>query len=139
MEVTAAELWTRIKEVARGSVPEHAFHTWIASAKPIASTSDELIIEAQNPFHVEWLEDKFGPLLRSAAERVLGRPLQISVRCASESSPTELPSVQLAPSLPDRRSPNPPSSWAAGAPPRPQLNERYTFDRFVVGANNQLA
>jgi chromosomal replication initiation ATPase DnaA len=93
MEVTAPELWARIQEIARGSVPDHAFHTWIASAKAVASTSDELMIEAQNPFHVEWLEDKFGPLLRSAGERVLGRPLQITVRCSSEPSAAEPPSL----------------------------------------------
>jgi len=139
MEVTAAELWTRIKEVARGSVPEHAFYTWIASAKAVASTSDELIVEAQNPFHVEWLEDKFGPLLRTAAERVLGRPIQISVRCSSEATPAELPAVQLATAVPERRAATPAPSWAAGSPPRPALNERYSFDRFVVGAHNQLA
>jgi chromosomal replication initiator protein len=142
MEVTAAELWTRVQDIARGSVPEHAFHTWIASAKPVASTSDELIIEAQNPFHVEWLEDKFGPLLRSAAERVVGRPLRISVRCAMEATAaasTDLPSIQLPTEPPERRTQNPPPRWAAGAPPRPHLNDRYTFDRFVVGAHNQLA
>jgi len=139
MEVTAAELWTRIQDIARGSVTEHAFHTWIASARAVASTSDELIIEAQNPFHLEWLEDKFGPLLRSAAERVLGRPLQISVRCAAEGTSQELPAVHVISVQPERRAPRPSPSWAAGAPPRPQLNERYTFDRFVVGANNQLA
>jgi chromosomal replication initiator protein len=139
MEVTAAELWTRIQDVARGSVTEHAFHTWIASAKALASTSDELILEAQNPFHLEWLEDKFGPMLRSAAERVLGRPLQISVRCASEASASELPSLQLPAGQPERRSPSPPVGWAAGSPPRPHLNDRYTFDRFVVGAHSQLA
>jgi chromosomal replication initiator protein len=139
MEVTAAELWTRIQEIARGSVTEHAFHTWIASARAVASTSDELIVEAQNPFHLEWLEDKFGPLLRSAAERVLGRPLQISVRCAAETTAPDVPPMQVRPAQPERRAPLPSPSWAAGAPPRPHLNERYTFDRFVVGANNQLA
>jgi chromosomal replication initiator protein len=138
MEVTATELWTRIQEIARGSVPDHAFNTWIASAWAVASTSDELIVEAQNPFHGEWLEDKYGPLLRSAGARVLGRPLQITVR-ASEPSSTAPPSFELpTESAPPRKQ----ASAAAATPPatsRPLLNERYTFDRFVVGAHNQLA
>ena len=142
MELTAAELWTGIQDVVRGSVPQHAFHTWIASAKAVASTSDELVLEAQNPFHVEWLEDKFGPLLASAGERVLGRPLQVTVTCAREVSRPPVESLELD-------DPTPATTTArvapsGGAPPvddvlRPLLNERYTFDRFVVGANNQLA
>jgi chromosomal replication initiator protein len=145
MELTAAELWSRIQEVVRGSVPEHAFHTWIASARAVASTSDELVLEAQNPFHVEWLEDKFGPLLASAGERVLGRPLQVTVTCAREASRTPVASLEL-----DDPRPHPATGAALGAAPhappadahdvpRPVLNDRYTFDRFVVGANNQLA
>jgi chromosomal replication initiator protein len=145
MELTAAELWSRIQEVVRGSVPEHAFHTWIASARAVASTSDELVLEAQNPFHVEWLEDKFGPLLASAGERVLGRPLQVTVTCAREASRAPVASLEL-----DDPRPHPATGAALGAAPhtppadahdvpRPVLNDRYTFDRFVVGANNQLA
>jgi chromosomal replication initiator protein len=142
MELTAAELWSRILDSARGSVADHAFHTWIASARAVASTSNELVLEAQNPFHVEWLEDKFGPLLSAAGERVLGRPLRISVTCTSEPSPIPLPSIDLPVGVPAVR-PVPSAPRASPEPPpplvRPQLNERYTFDRFVVGANNQLA
>jgi chromosomal replication initiator protein len=139
MELTAAELWSRIQDSAKGSVADHAFHTWIASAKAVASTSDELVLEAQNPFHVEWLEDKFGPMLRAAGERVLGRPLHISVTCASEPSPSLLNSiVPVAPPARPVEVSSRPESHAAPVP-RPLLNERYTFDRFVVGANNQLA
>ena len=85
MELTTAQLWARIQEVVRdsGSVSEIAFRTWIASAKPLTSTSDELVLEAQNPFHVEWLEDKFGSLLAAAGKHILGRPLHISVTCLS--------------------------------------------------------
>jgi chromosomal replication initiator protein len=139
MEVTATELWGRIQEIARGSVPDHAFHTWIASAKAVASTSDELIIEAQNPFHVEWLEDKFGPLLRSAGERVLGRRLEITVRCAAEPSVAAPPTIELSQGTPAPRRPSNVSAVAPLAAHRPPLNERYTFDRFVTGAHNQLA
>jgi chromosomal replication initiator protein len=140
MELTAAELWSRIQDSAKGSVADHAFHTWIASAKAVASTSDELVLEAQNPFHVEWLEDKFGPLLRAAGERVLGRPLHISVTCASEASGSFLNSIVLpaAPPTPAEEVSSRPERHAVPGP-RPLLNDRYTFERFVVGANNQLA
>jgi chromosomal replication initiator protein len=138
LELTAAELWSRIQDIVRASVPEHAFHTWIASAKVCASTSDELVLEAQNPFHVEWLEDKFGPLLTSAGERVLGRPLHISVTCATEPSPIPLPALEVQPSS-EPALPSTPTPRVRTAAPKPALNDRYTFDRLVVGANNQLA
>lgn len=137
MELTATELWSRIQELVQSSVPDHAFHTWIASAKAVASTSDELVLEAQNRFHVEWLEDKFGAVIADAAERVAGRPLTITVSCSATPTPLSVPSLHLD-------EPGAPTVYAqstAEAPPapRPSLNERYTFDRFVVGANNQLA
>jgi len=147
MELTAAELWTRIQEIVRGSVPEHAFHTWISSAKAVASTSDELVLEAQNPFHVEWLEDKFGHLLASAGEQVLGRPLCISVSCTASREEIPMPSLHL--DDPESMAPGshpveigrqmPSRHTGAAVVPRPALNERYTFDRFVVGTNNELA
>jgi chromosomal replication initiator protein len=147
LELTAAELWSKIQEVARQSVPEHSFNTWIASASAVATTSDELILEAQNPFHVEWLEDKFGHVLDAAAERVLGRPLKVSVRAAEHSSQTVIPVVELpTPGSSDTTESSSRGPTASHEPkrsptdiPRPLLNERYTFERFVVGANNQLA
>jgi chromosomal replication initiator protein len=99
------------------------------------------VLEGQNPFHVEWLEDKFGPLLRSAGERVLGRPLEISVSCAAQPSPLPMPAIELR--VPAEQGRGGPLHAGVASPPRPAprppLNDRYTFDRFVVGANNQLA
>ena len=148
MELTAIELWSRILDLVRGSVPEHAFNTWLSSARAVALTSDELLLEAQNPFHVEWIEDKFGPLLASAAEQVLGRPLCIAVSCTESPDELPVPTIQLDSTQPAARG-DVPTAVGHGAPsgshptaavaPRPALNERYTFDRFVVGANNQLA
>lgn len=140
MELTAAELWSRIQELVRTSVPEHTFGTWIASAKAVAATSDELVLEAQNPFHVEWLEDKYGPLLAAAGERVLGRTLTISVTCRNVPARTAVPSVELDALDSTTTSHRPASAMPdAPAPPRPFLSERYTFERFVVGSNNELA
>ena len=75
MELTAVELWSRIQELVRNSVPEHTFRTWIASAKAVAATDDELVLEGQNPFHVEWLEDKSLPWCRQLMPVRLPSPL----------------------------------------------------------------
>ena len=149
MELTAREVWGRVQEIAKETVPAHAFSTWIASAKPIGLTDEELLLEAQNRFHVEWLEDKFGPFLASAAERVVGRPIRITVSCAAASSADEMPLVEIgvtgseavAESRNAAATPARAIAAAVGGPPStpPRFNERYTFDRFVVGVNNQLA
>jgi chromosomal replication initiator protein len=143
MELTAADLWARIQESARASLPEHSYLTWIAAARAVALTDSELHVEAPSRFHVEWLEDKFGPMLSAAAQRIVGRPVTITVSCADEPPPIPVPSIQLGgaqATTPSTlgfaadvdRPPPPPAA-------RPALNERYTFDRFVVGVDNQLA
>ena len=136
MELTAAELWARIQENARGSIPEHSYLTWVAPASAIALTDDELHVEVPSRFHVEWLEDKFAPLLSGAAERLLGRPITITVSCSDSPSPMPVPSIEFSdrPAYSPSNSPRP-----EPLPPKPSLNRRYTFDRFVVGSDNQLA
>lgn len=140
MELTAVELWSRIQESVRATVPEHGYRTWLAGTKAVGLSGDELLVEAPSRFHVEWIEDKYGELLASTAQRLLGRPLSISVTCGAESGPTMVPAMEL--DVPDGTSRGSRSDvpLAPREPaPRPQLNERYTFERFVVGTNNQLA
>ena len=140
MELTAAELWSRIQEAVRPAVPEQGYRTWLAGTKAVGLSGDQLLLEAPSRFHVEWLEDKYGPLLASTAQRILGRPLSVSVTSGDEPSPIPVPSLELGPpsSFAGHAATPGPTSPPAPAP-RPHLNERYTFERFVVGTNNQLA
>lgn len=165
MELSGGDLWERIQEGVRAHLPPHAFTTWVASAKAVALTDEELVLEVRNPFHVEWLEDKYGPLLERTGAEVLGRPLKIRVSCASPEEIGPLPALELGSSRPlpgegvertssfdathDRSAFDPssgqhathpsPSMGARPGDPAPALFARYTFERFVVGGNNQLA
>lgn len=136
MELTASELWSRVLQTVRPGLPEQAFSTWLADTRPSALTETELLVEAPSLFHVEWLEDKYGPLLEEAAARILGRPLTISFTAGEDQPPIPVPSVELAEPGPEATEPGHASSRPA---PAPGLNRRYTFDRFVVGGDNQLA
>lgn len=152
MELTAAEVWTRIQLAVRDAVPDHAFSSWIEGVRAVALSNDELLLEAGNRFKAEWLEDKYGDLLEGCAVDVVGRPIRVAVRGASSPDAFAPPDVRVESPRPDtaQEAAVPlevlPSAYPAPRPSarvlshrRPSLNDRYTFERFVVGPNNQLA
>jgi chromosomal replication initiator protein len=137
MEFTASDLWSRILELAQTGLPEQSFRTWLAGTTAVALSEGELQVEAPSQFHVEWIEDKFGQHLREAALRVLGRPIKVSLSSSDSLPFPTVPTLEVTPTSP---APSPGRSHEqGGSPPGPGLNPRYTFERFVVGGDNQLA
>ena len=151
VELTSTEVWVRIQDSVRDSVPDHAFSSWIEGVRAVALTDEELLLEAGNRFKAEWLEDKYGDLLEARAAEIVGRKIRIAVRGASSPDAFSPPSVRVESTVepeaaPDSRAPQATPSWPPARPTSPllgarspSLNERYTFERFVVGSNNQLA
>ena len=135
MELSAAELWARILESARTGLPEQTFRTWLSGARPSLLTGEELRLEAPSQFHVEWIEDKYGGTLHEIARSVLGRPIRIHFTSSAPSTARELPTLELEHNGAEGIRPPPDPAQ----PAQLGLNDRYTFERFVVGANNQLA
>lgn len=164
MELTATEAWARVLERARPHLSEQTFRSWLEKTEPLALSRDRLTVSASSDFAAEWIEDKYGDLLSDVAARVFGRPISIAFEHppGSEGARTAAPMgpppatepVRPEPARGDAQQASPAAgaaSSAAGAQATPaggvtgnvafgsQLNERYTFDRFVVGANNQLS
>lgn len=161
MELTASEAWTSITVAAREVLPEQAVRTWLASTEAVALDEETLVVAAPTRFAVEWIEDKYGTLLRQLAEREFGDEFALrfehrgkggtermdfpelgveaqaggnadtggdpAAAARGDSSPAGLSTPQAATRTPEQ------AARTAG------LNARYTFDRFVVGNNSQLA
>jgi len=140
MELTAAEAWSRILERARPQLPEHTFRIWLDKIEPLVLSQDLLAVSAVSDFAAEWIEDKYGELLTDVAQRVFGRPMTISFQ--HQARPGERAGKGAVSAT---RADPPPRPLPAGAAPSTAvsfgapLNERYTFERFVVGSNNQLS
>lgn len=147
MELSASEVWSQILDEAREALTEQAFRTWLAPTRAISVSEDTLIIATPNPFAVGWVKDKYANLLAGIGERLFGTPYRVTLQYSEDGKAAERPpildfSLEVHPE-PTRAAHGPRIGDTVIGGPLPQLltplNERYTFDRFVVGDNNQLA
>lgn len=153
MELTASEAWTSITASAREVLPEQTIRTWLTPTEAVALSEDTLVVAAPTRFAVEWIEDKYGDLLRQIVQRELGPEMVLQFEHKGSSDRIEFPELrgpsdgegsEIAGHSPDsvRGSVAVTSTVdrsAAEAARLSGLNSRYTFDRFVIGNNSQLA
>src|SRR5882724_10713724 len=132
MEQSAKEAWKRLLDEARRELPEATVRTWLEPAEPIALDDGRLILGAPDQFAVEWNESKHAGLLARVAERVLGRPTTVVFRVQEDRQRRPQMDFFVAP----RESTATATATNIGTTP---LNERYSFQTFVIGKSNELA
>ncbi|CAN5772805.1 hypothetical protein BH20GEM3_BH20GEM3_04250 [soil metagenome] len=91
MELSAAEVWSRILESARTVLPDQAYRTWLAPTEAVAISQDLLVVSTPNPFAVDWVEDKYSELLSAIGERLFGRRFTLSVQFHSGGRTAQMP------------------------------------------------
>ncbi|HSD33514.1 MAG TPA: chromosomal replication initiator protein DnaA [Gemmatimonadales bacterium] len=129
MEQSAKEAWKRLLEEARRELPEATVRTWLEPAVPLALEEGRLVLGTTDQFAAEWNDTKHAPLLTRAAERVFGQPTPVVFRVMEERRQRPQMDFFVAPK------PTPVTAPTVTMP----LNERYTFESFVVGKSNELA
>ena len=131
MEQTAKEAWKRLLDEARRELPDAAVKSWLEPAQPIALQEGRLIVGAPDQYAAEWNEQKYAPLLSRAAERLLGRPTSVVFQVQEER--------QRRPQMDFFVAPPAVALAEKGSGQTTPLNERYTFETFVIGKSNELA
>ncbi len=132
MEQSTKEAWKRLLDEARRELPDATVRTWLEPAEPIALDDGRLILGAPDQFAVEWNESKHAGVLARAAERVFGRPTSIVFRVQEDRQQRPQMDFFVAPR-------NTATASDKGAAATTPLNERYTFQTFVIGKSNELA
>jgi chromosomal replication initiator protein len=107
-------LWQAIRDELRQEAPEFTFHTWLAPLELAGVDGRTLHVRA--PEHIRsWVAERYLGLLRRAAMRRFDPRAEVEI-VAVDWRPAER--------VPERV---------------PELNPRYTFEQFVIGAGNRLA
>ena len=130
MELSAKEAWKRLLDAVRDDLPDAAIRTWLEPAVPIAVEDGRLVVGVPDQFAAEWNESKHADVLARAAGRVFAQPLGVAFRVQEERQQRPQMDFFVAPK---------PQAAASSATPSAPLNERYTFETFVIGKSNELA
>jgi chromosomal replication initiator protein len=133
------DLWTEaVRSIEPLVKPAHR-DLWLRPIECVAIDDGRIRLRAPNRYHKEWFEDNFLPSILKDIESRAQRAFKVDFEVVEEQEQAVVaasaPISGAGPAQPrDRRTP--PAGVAARPP---ELVERYTFDKFVVGPTNQFA
>ena len=134
MQLSAKEAWKRVLDEAYRQSPDKVSRAWLDPTEAISLDEGRLVVAAPDEFFVKWNETKHAALLSSLASQVLGVPGSVVFRVKED--------LQRRPQMDFFVGGSSADASASSRPTNPStqpLNERYTFDTFVIGKSNQLA
>ncbi len=145
MSVNTGVAWSDLLDHLTQHLPPQVVDTWLRPLLPREVGETFLCLEAPNSFHLQYVQEKFGTLLRDSASERFG--LEDGVRLvlgAANGAPAPAPEPPPSERALEARPPGPPSFSppSASTASRPTgsspLNPKYTFENFVVGKSNQF-
>jgi chromosomal replication initiator protein len=140
--VDLADLWSRSLADLQERLTGAAQRAWLDDTTPVGFSQDTVVLAAPHSFAREQLDTRYGPELRGALTRAAGRALNVVVTVRPD-APEPAPPRDLMDPEEERK-----SRYAQGAPETftstttdrdTALNDKYTFERFVIGASNRFA
>ena len=116
-------IWEKTLESVSPYLSKPSFETWLKPTKPISLDGNILIIEVPNDFARDWLESRYAPLLTSTIKELIEEDIEIKFVTPNQSNhdvkKNMVPTINV---------------------PQPSiLNQKYTFESFVVGESNRFA
>lgn len=139
------KLWQTVLGDIEITLSRGNYLTWFKNTQLLKRESDRLVIGVPNVFIKQQLERKYNDLVTETLRKngVDVPTVEYKIQAAARRPETEdVITLPMSSSGPAAEKPTQPSLKAANALAhayRQGINERYTFDNFVVGSGNELA
>ena len=128
--MSETEIWEDIKDYVRQNIPSVEYHTWFSRVKPVGVQDGVFVLGVTNSFAADWLKMHYLTLLEEALRNLGAAAPRVGFKV--------LPSTQ-EPVLEPEPKPNSKPINATPDDGRGRLNVKYTFEKFVIGPNNNFA
>ncbi len=136
--MTKEELWQATLAEIELNTSRGNFTTWFRNTSIISHKDGRVVVCAPSGFSKEWLENKFNKLILKTLRGITAdvKEVVFSIEAKKQAAPRHARSSQRAPSsiAQDQL-----SFEQFAVDKETNLNPKYTFGSFVVGASNELA
>jgi chromosomal replication initiator protein len=115
--------WDKILVYVKERINPQSFNTWFGCSKGVELKDDVLLVEFPNGFLIDWIEEHYYNILEEAVLHFNGSRLRLAFKAQKQQG-----------DRPQRK-----KKRLILSHDGTKLQERYTFDNFVVGKNNEFA
>ncbi|WP_341531247.1 chromosomal replication initiator protein DnaA [Nostoc sp. UHCC 0302] len=137
MEMPIESLWSQVLERLQLELSRPTFETWIKTASAERLENNCLVICTPNPFARNWLQKYYINTIAHVVQDILGHPVGIYITVAQGDEVSHLSERGVSGELPIQN--NTTEVIHNNSQKTTDLNSKYVFSRFVVGANNRMA
>ena len=132
--MNAEQAWQATVGQLQMEMPKATFDTWVRDARFLGENSGMFTIGLQNAYARDWVESRLTSTISRILAGILNHPTQLDFVVTSPKNEKDGDNLPAASSKNGKTSTN-------GYPQttNPTLAPKYTFENFVVGANNRLA
>ncbi|NEU32659.1 chromosomal replication initiator protein DnaA [bacterium LRH843] len=127
------DLWNLVLVEIEKKVSKPSFETWLKATKANDIQNEVIIITAPNEFARDWLEDHYAELISDTIEQITGTRLKPKFVIPQQ----EIEESFALDPLPKKNAKQ--ESEQVSYPTKSMLNDKYTFDTFVIGSGNRFA
>jgi len=131
VDIDATKTWEIVLDIIKAKVSKPSFETWLQATEAMI-VNNNFIITTPDEFTRDWLINKYRNLIKEALEQITGNEYQLLFLLPSENENiiNETNFNENINNIIENKNLNETSA---------RLNPKYTFDTFVIGANNRFA
>ncbi len=129
MTITVEKLWNDALDKLRTELSEVNVNTWFYTATPIDISDNLITIGVPNEFTQTLWKNRYASMVEDTLKDTTGKDYKLEIKLQFE---TEQPDTPMKPSVP-------PNTHVGGGNSQASLNQKYTFDNFVIGESNRFA
>ncbi|MCD6726305.1 MAG: chromosomal replication initiator protein DnaA [Solirubrobacteraceae bacterium] len=126
-----ADIWEALAADLRDAIGASLFDVWLSSLDLVSYDGRQLVLAAPSATR-DWVADRFGGVIASAAARVLGQQVDVRITTDDDGSTQGGAHNERVSNEDGEHQPLPPH-------PTGGLNPKLTFEQFVIGSENRFA
>jgi len=119
----AKKTWVNILGYIKERINLQSFNTWFGSSRGVELKGDVLLVEFPNGFFIDWIQEHYYTILEEAVQHINGNKLRLAFKALKQEG--------------DR--PRRKKKRIILSHDGTRLQERYSFENYVVGKNNEFA